>query len=69
MHWARLQEENAPLRAVVNGQLVSVGEDFYDGFLLRELAAQDKEFMEARFIADMLANTPSASVTCCCTNA
>ena len=33
MEWAGLQEENAPLRAVVNGRLTSVGEDFYDPFI------------------------------------
>lgn len=34
--WRLLQQENAPLRAVVNGRLQSVGEDFYDTFLRRE---------------------------------
>ena len=53
-HWTQLQEENAPLRAVVNGRLVGVGEDFYDRFLLREIAAQEEEFMEARLIAAVL---------------
>lgn len=33
MEWAQLREENAPLRAVVNGRLHSVGEDFYDLFI------------------------------------
>ena len=36
--WRQLREENAPLRAVVNGNLVSAPEDFYDPFLLREAA-------------------------------
>lgn len=48
--WAQLQAENAPLRAVVNGQLVSVPEDFYDPFLLRELDALPDEFREAKLI-------------------
>ena len=53
-HWSKLQEENAPLRVVLNGQLVSASEDAYDGFILRELERQDGEFMEARFIGDIL---------------
>lgn len=48
--WAQLQEENAPLRSFVNGQLVSVPEDFYDSFLCRELDAQPEEFFEAKLI-------------------
>ncbi len=48
--WAELQAENAPLRAFVNGQLVSVPKDFYDSFLRRELDAQPDEFLEARLI-------------------
>ena len=33
--WRDLQRDNAPLRAMVNGQLLSVGEDFYDPLLRR----------------------------------
>lgn len=32
--WQDLIEENAPLRAVVAGKLISVPEDFYDGLIL-----------------------------------
>lgn len=39
MEWRRLAEENAPLRAVVNGELVSVPADFYDFALLAALPA------------------------------
>ena len=35
--WRQLQEENAPLRAVINGRLHSVPEDFYDGMILSRL--------------------------------
>lgn len=35
--WRELQQENAPLRAVVNGQVRSVGEDFYDDLIRRNL--------------------------------
>lgn len=36
-YWQTLCRENAPLRALVNGMLVSVPEDFYDPFLRRLL--------------------------------
>lgn len=35
--WRTLQKENAPLRAVVNGRVRSVGEDFYDDMIRRAL--------------------------------
>lgn len=35
--WRELQQENSPLRAVINGKLVSVSETLYDTFILREL--------------------------------
>ena len=35
--WEALRQENAPLRAVVNGQVRSVGEDFYDEMIRRHL--------------------------------
>lgn len=52
--WAALCEEKAPLRAVVNGQLLSVAEDFYDPLLLREIAAQPGTFREAEVIGRVL---------------
>lgn len=54
MEWRRLQEENAPLRVVLNGQLVSAPEDIYDEFILRELAVRKDEFLEAYLIADVM---------------
>lgn len=54
MYWQQLQEENLPLRAVVNGRLVGVEEAFYDGFLLREIALQGEEFRESQLIAAVL---------------
>ena len=53
-HWKELQKENAPLRAIVNGQLVSVPETFYDSFILREIAAQTEEFTEATVIGAII---------------
>ncbi len=35
--WIALVRENAPLRAVVNGTLMSVNADFYDGFIRSHL--------------------------------
>lgn len=52
--WAELQQENAPLRAVVNGKLHSVPENFYDDFILRELALESREFHEAKLIGRIL---------------
>ena len=52
--WKELQRENAPLRAVVNGRLSSVPEDFYDPFLRQELARTPEEFSEAAFIGNVL---------------
>ena len=37
--WRELQQENAPLRAVVNGQIRSVEEDFYDGLIRKHIPA------------------------------
>ena len=40
--WKELVLENAPLRLVINGSLVSVPEDFYDSFLLEQLSGKPK---------------------------
>ena len=53
-HWAELQKENAPLRAVINGRLQSVPENFYDDFILREIALEKNEFHEANLIGRIL---------------
>ncbi len=53
-HWRQLQEENAPLRVLLNGQLVSAPADIYDSFILREIAAQKEEFVEAHVIGAVL---------------
>lgn len=54
--WAALQARNAPLRAVVNGRVASVSEDFYDGFVLDALRAQPDQFREAEAIGKLLAS-------------
>jgi hypothetical protein len=53
-HWRTLQEENAPLRAMLNGQLVSAPETLYDDFILREIAAEADTFHEAMVIGRIL---------------
>lgn len=52
--WARLREENAPLRVVLNGRLVSAPEDVYDDVIRREIAREDKTFREAEVIGRVL---------------
>lgn len=52
--WRELQRENTPLRAVVNGELVSVPETWYDPFLRKEIAAEEAEFPAARVIGHVL---------------
>ncbi len=47
-YWERLVSENAPLRAVVSGYPISVEEDFYDSFLLKNLP--DEPVREATVI-------------------
>ncbi len=52
MEWMMLREENAPLRAVVNGWLTGVGEDFYDPFLRARIP--DGTFQVAQLIGEVL---------------
>ena len=52
--WQALVQENAPLRAVVNGELRSVPESLYDSCIFRELAAAEVEFYEAAVIGNVL---------------
>lgn len=52
--WRELQRENSPLRAVLNGRLVSLPEDVYDSFILREIEAQPEVFREAEVIGRVL---------------
>jgi len=51
-HWHDLVEENAPLRAIVNGKLISVPENFYDFIIMNNLP--DNDFSMARFIGKLL---------------
>ena len=38
--WSELKAENSPLRAVVNGKVISVPEDFYDFMIWQELSEE-----------------------------
>lgn len=51
-HWHDLMEENAPLRALLNGKLTSVPENFYDFIIMNNLP--DNDFIMARFIGKLL---------------
>ncbi len=52
--WKTLMEENAPLRIVLNGQLVSAPEDIYDSFIMREIELMENEFQEAYLIGTVI---------------
>lgn len=54
--WTELVEENSPLRAVVNGELMSVEKNFYDFLIWRHLTVQPVK--EARLIGDILGRHP-----------
>lgn len=54
LDWRNLQGENLPLRAVLNGKLVGVPEDFYDSFILNALDREDAQFHEGRLIGRIL---------------
>ena len=54
LRWQELQKENAPLRAVINGRIQSVPEDFYDWFIKEEIGRMEDEFHEAYLIGKIL---------------
>ena len=54
--WKELEIENAPLRAIINGKLMGVPEDFYD-FALRA-NIPDGEFESARLLGKTLIAIP-----------
>lgn len=51
-YWSDLIEENAPLRAIINGKLISVPEDFYDYFIIKNLP--DDNFIMAHLIGKLI---------------
>ncbi|MBD5549858.1 MAG: DUF1835 domain-containing protein [Lachnospiraceae bacterium] len=52
--WSELVEDNSPLRAMVNGRLVGVQEEFYDFSIWKRLS--EEPIKEARLIGDILGN-------------
>ena len=52
--WYDLRRDDASLRAVINGRLRSVPADFYDHFILREIADLPEEFQQAVAIGRVL---------------
>lgn len=50
--WRALRDENAPLRAMINGNVRSVGEDFYDGLIRKALPTGQKKV--AQVIGDII---------------
>lgn len=54
MVWQSLQQENAPLRVVLNGRVQGVDDALYDRFILKEIEAEENEFFEARVIGRVL---------------
>ncbi len=54
--WKRLQSENAPLRAVINGTVISVPANFYD-FLIRKYLTNEP-IREAVLIGRILGENP-----------
>ena len=48
--WKKVKEENTQLRTVLNGQIVSVYEDFYDSVILIELKKLGDVFEEMKLI-------------------
>lgn len=54
--WSELADDNSPLRAVINGRVLGVPEDFYDFLIWKKLT--DKPMKEARLIGDILGCFP-----------
>lgn len=56
--WSEASDSNSMLRAVVNGKLLSVPEEFYDFLILNRITEQPEK--EARIIGDILGKTQIA---------
>ena len=54
--WQELREDNSPLRAVVNGRLTGVPENFYDFLIKKEITDQPQK--EAVVIGNILGKHP-----------
>lgn len=58
IQWQELKKQNAPLRAVLNGLLVSAAEDLYDPYLRWMLDEMPDTFQEAQLIGRTLGQFP-----------
>lgn len=58
VQWQELKKQNAPLRAVLNGLLVSAAEDLYDPYLRWTLDEMSDTFQEAILIGRTLGQFP-----------
>ena len=56
--WERAKQENTPLRIILNGQIISVYEDFYDSIILMESEKQKEIFDETSLISSVLQKIP-----------
>ena len=56
LNWIELKNEKSSLRAVVNGKLIGVPEDFYDHLIRKEIPNGD--FIMARLIGRIIGNHP-----------
>lgn len=58
LRWKELQQDNSPLRAVVNGRVMGVPEDFYDFLIWREIGQKPEK--QARLIGRILGHSQIA---------
>ena len=64
--WRRLEHENAPLRAVVNGEPASVGEDFYDRLSCARWSGSRGVFSCSLLLANVLMRVPGIGLGFAC---
>lgn len=50
--WNELKEDNSPLRALINGRILGVSEDFYDFLLWKRITRKPEK--QARVIGEIL---------------
>ena len=55
-NWVNLKEEKSTLRAIVNGKVIGVPEDFYDHLIRKEIP--DGEFIMGLLIGEILGKHP-----------
>ena len=52
--WNELRKENAPMRLMISGSLVSLPEDFLDSFIYRMLAKMPETFTIAKLVGNLM---------------